>query len=756
MISSHNSKHLLSLFLATFIALSCSARVEDIQGMISENDISNSIDDAGPGDLKHSDLYTTPDTHYPTYEIIRDIRISASNTKTWGGFGWVREAEDSIFTIRDDVPETCYKGPENQEVTLTFDIYTIFKSSPLIKEFHLNHNQNNNIIFKVSASPNCYEQPVVIYETNFEKPLSWEDARFGCITVNFTSVKGLEICSGSLKSQLKIWRSLDFKPQKTDKNFGIIEGFYGVRWSYTEREKIILTLSKYGLGMYIYAPKDDPKHRERWREDYSNYEMQVFSEIASIAEKSGVDFYYAISPFIDFDYENSKDFETLFAKLKRFTGYGIKNFAIFADDIEMEKDIKVNSELGRIHTDITNNIYKSLKNELNDVKMLFVGTVYSDERTKSFEDGYGYLREIAKLDTDIKIFWTGLKTSGATLTGEDIKLFTEITGRKPLIWDNFWANDGGDGFMASLYLSDYTGRDKTILDKIEGIAINPLIQGSLTLLNLMRFGEWKNGDLSKDWARNALYWFEVFDRYNPPPQSKIVTDYVIENLILLTEIYNGNSNKKIEFTRLNIALDELYSSLASGDKESVITSIINLLRIFAQMYVIQSVLYNSSIDTEMFDEIFFPSEKVRLDAQAGMYGIQFLLSKLNNEPDYEKERKMKYYLEKSSNQRFIYSAGEMNRFADYISHTNFEKKYDIKILEPNERIPSDCGAKLEKSFKPFKTNTEIEIFGLPKNYYKIEEDAVKIKIPYAGNYDIVILNHSKDGVNVIFQNIVCK
>lgn len=31
-------------------------------------------------------------------------------------------------------------------------------------------------------------------------------------------------------------------------------------------------LKKYGMGFYIYAPKDDAKHRKKWRKKYHSFE----------------------------------------------------------------------------------------------------------------------------------------------------------------------------------------------------------------------------------------------------------------------------------------------------------------------------------------------------------------------------------------------------------------------------------------------------------------------------------------------------
>ena len=55
-------------------------------------------------------------------------------------------------------------------------------------------------------------------------------------------------------------------------------------------------MGKYKLNTYIYAPKDDPKHRASWRELYSTSELAKMKELVETATENNVKFIYAISP----------------------------------------------------------------------------------------------------------------------------------------------------------------------------------------------------------------------------------------------------------------------------------------------------------------------------------------------------------------------------------------------------------------------------------------------------------------------------
>ena len=46
---------------------------------------------------------------------------------------------------------------------------------------------------------------------------------------------------------------------------GVVEGFYGNPWSHKDRLRQFDFYGKNKLNVYIYGPKDDPWHRDKWR-----------------------------------------------------------------------------------------------------------------------------------------------------------------------------------------------------------------------------------------------------------------------------------------------------------------------------------------------------------------------------------------------------------------------------------------------------------------------------------------------------------
>lgn len=95
-------------------------------------------------------------------------------------------------------------------------------------------------------------------------------------------------------------------------------------------------MKKWGMDSFLYAPKDDYKHRAYWRELYSVEEAEHLTALVSAAKENGITFYYAISPGLDITYSSVKEVAALKRKLEQVSQFGCQAFAILFDDIEPE------------------------------------------------------------------------------------------------------------------------------------------------------------------------------------------------------------------------------------------------------------------------------------------------------------------------------------------------------------------------------------------------------------------------------------
>ena len=71
---------------------------------------------------------------------------------------------------------------------------------------------------------------------------------------------------------------------------GIIEGFYGIPWTFEERKSMIKFLPQIGMNQYIYAPKDDPFHNKKWGEPYPKDQLEKIKVLADLSKENGIDF----------------------------------------------------------------------------------------------------------------------------------------------------------------------------------------------------------------------------------------------------------------------------------------------------------------------------------------------------------------------------------------------------------------------------------------------------------------------------------
>lgn len=121
---------------------------------------------------------------------------------------------------------------------------------------------------------------------------------------------------------------------------GFIEGYYGNPWSTSDRCNLMEWSGYYKLNTYVYAPKNDPKHNQNWRELYTDEELEsMIIPLSEAGQKSKCRFVYALHPFmynaIRFSSEEAyqEDLKIVQAKFEQVIEKGgVRQIAILADD----------------------------------------------------------------------------------------------------------------------------------------------------------------------------------------------------------------------------------------------------------------------------------------------------------------------------------------------------------------------------------------------------------------------------------------
>ncbi|MGL4740112.1 MAG: beta-N-acetylglucosaminidase domain-containing protein [Sarcina sp.] len=266
---------------------------------------------------------------------------------------------------------------------------------------------------------------------------------------------------------------------------GIIEGFYGEPWSFDTKKLAIEFLNENRMNTYMYAPKDDLYHRDKWREEYPSKIFNEIVQLKAFCDNKFVDFYYCISPGKDIDVTNKKDIDILCKKIKALIDIGVKDFALLLDDIDYSlkgNHVKSFRRIGQVHAKITNDVYEFLNEELFDFNLIMCPSEYwQNYETK-------YRADLNKhLDPNVKVFWTGYNTIASQITKKDCEIVSRDIGRSLVLWDNVPVNDMD---KKNVFLSAIKNRYRE-MNKFNhiGIVSNPMVQFHLSKLNLMTFAD---------------------------------------------------------------------------------------------------------------------------------------------------------------------------------------------------------------------------------------------------------------------------
>ncbi|MFD3402103.1 beta-N-acetylglucosaminidase domain-containing protein [Kribbella sp. NPDC058693] len=272
---------------------------------------------------------------------------------------------------------------------------------------------------------------------------------------------------------------------------GSIEGFYGTPWSQTERLDHLDYLGAHRMNTYEYAPKDDPYHREQWRDPYPADKLAQLGELVTRARQNKVDFTFALSPGLSICYTSETDFQALIAKFEALYDLGARSFNVALDDIDYNtwhcdadraKYGTGGEAAGRAQSDLLNRVQREWVESKPDVAPLqMVPTEYYNVSETPYKK---VLRE--QLDPAVVVHWTGVGVVPQTITAAQAAQAKAVFGHDILIWDNYPVNDYAAG---RLLLAPYTGREPGIAASVVGVISNPMNQAAVSKLTLYSFAE---------------------------------------------------------------------------------------------------------------------------------------------------------------------------------------------------------------------------------------------------------------------------
>jgi hyaluronoglucosaminidase len=287
---------------------------------------------------------------------------------------------------------------------------------------------------------------------------------------------------------------------------GAIEGFYGSPWTQQERLDQLAFYGRFKLNTYVYAPKDDPYHRNRWREPYPAGLVAALRSLVDRAAVNRVRFTFAVSPGVSICYSDPADLDALVAKLDAVFQLGVRSFSVALDDIvhtrwncdgDRSRYGPPSSEAAaRAQVELLNALQRGFITDHEGAQPLqMVPTEYRGT------DDSPYRRVIREqLDPAVEVMWTGTMVVPPEITVDQAAAAAGVFGRRTLVWDNTPVNDYPPT-EGRLILAAYDRRQRGLSAEVTGIVLNPMNQAAASKVQLIGAADFGWNDAAYDPGR---------------------------------------------------------------------------------------------------------------------------------------------------------------------------------------------------------------------------------------------------------------
>ena len=363
---------------------------------------------------------------------------------------------------------------------------------------------------------------------------------------------------------------------------GSIEGFYGPPWTHEDRLNQIEFYGDNKMNTYIYAPKDDPYHRDQWREPYPEEALNELKELIDKSEDNHVDFTFSLSPGNTICYTNDNDFELLMEKMDEMWDLGVRSYAVFLDDIPYELHCEQDEDrfeddpnpVAAAHAYFLNRFHNEFLEGKEDAERLItVPTDYAGVNESEYRKRFAEL-----LDDEVIVMWTGPDVVPEEITSEQAKKASESFQQHDLLlWDNFPVNDIDRN---RLFLGPLVQRDADLIDNgVIGLTSNPMNEAEASKIPLFTIADYAWNPYSYDpeesWDRSIESFggdeadsLRTFAENSYSTQLNEHESLTIKPLIEdfwqaleLNNVSREGENLKNEFENLQIAVENLQENL---------------------------------------------------------------------------------------------------------------------------------------------------------------------------------------------------
>ncbi|MCD2443080.1 beta-N-acetylglucosaminidase domain-containing protein [Agromyces sp. SYSU K20354] len=287
---------------------------------------------------------------------------------------------------------------------------------------------------------------------------------------------------------------------------GTIEGFYGNPWTHEERVDQLEFYGDVKANTYVYAPKDDPYHRDRWREPYPADKLAELGDLVTTATANHVRFTFALSPGNTVCYSSDADYQALTSKLQQMYDLGVRAFNIPLDDIDY----------GRWHCDGDRTAFGAPSGRTAGIAQATFLDRVQREFIETHEGAYplqmvpteyynttdsGYKSALRGMDEDVIVMWTGEGVVPQSVTVAQAQKAATVFGGPTFLWDNYPVNDYGNT-SGRLLLAPYDKREAGLGEYLSGIVSNPMNQAAASKIAIFGVADFTWNDEAYDAGAN--------------------------------------------------------------------------------------------------------------------------------------------------------------------------------------------------------------------------------------------------------------
>ena len=456
---------------------------------------------------------------------------------------------------------------------------------------------------------------------------------------------------------------------------GVVEGFYGAPWSHEKRIDQIKYYGSMKMNAYIYAPKDDPYHREKWREAYPETEMERMKQLVDSAKAVYVDFIFALSPGLDLTFLGDgaqRDFQAILDKIDQMYHLGVRTFAIFYDDIH--------DKSGQYQAEYLNKVYEVMKEKYEDINPLITVPTEYDALGMKTESGLrDYTVDFStNLNKDIIVLWTGDYIVSDQIDTKRYDEMKEIYGENIGLWWNYPVSDYNNKKLA---LGPINGIASD-LDTLKYFFANPMEHATLSKIALGTSADlsWnlKNYDPFESW--------ETIISHLYPKYSNEVKVWAKHSSQMNASWTVGPEDAQDVKENIN----NFWKAVNRFDTNNIETSFMQLKKSFVAM-VEASELLQANLDDQSLQEGKSSLEKLALMGSCALEALEMMGYLLNQEhASYESKHKKVSLCFEKLDEGMRLSEKTVQRFIEDTLNYSLEPKAAFEstktVIRPNEEI----------------------------------------------------------------------